>query len=196
MYYIFNGSPEFFLDGPKEFILFAIMMAVMAYLRNIMDSVREVQKKQGGKKLQLRLLTVGLLIAMIEIFIIISRICLHAIAHYKSLNWNVFGNLDSGLFPILDFTILAILLLLYLYLAVLHLIYDIGPMIRVISGKGSAKNKEAESHCKVSVSWRTTRPARHRSGGQSRVFKLNPRFLRRYTSGKDVKLEVFIKGKP
>lgn len=140
---------ELLLNGPQEFILFAIMMAVMSYLRSIMfavlkviheselekekDKIKEIRKKElieviYNKKRQLGSLTLGLKVAMFEIFLIILRICVHAVILYRDGNWKEFGGpCYHVLLPGFDVFILTILLGLFLYLARLFYVYDIRP---------------------------------------------------------------------
>ena len=121
------------LNGPPEFILFAIMMTVMVYLRIIMFAVQtswanlELAKEEiESKKRQLSLLVFGLTVAMIEIFFIILRICLHALILYLSGKWKPSGGpYYHDLLPAFDVIILTILFGLFLYLARLFYKYDI-----------------------------------------------------------------------
>ncbi|MCH8306359.1 MAG: hypothetical protein IIB94_14700 [Candidatus Marinimicrobia bacterium] len=143
---------ELLLNGPEEFILFAIMMAVMSYLRSIMfavlkvihESELEIKKKKTTKKRkkelieiikdrkrQLGSLTFGLKVAMLEIFFIILRICSHAMILYHCGSWKASEGLwCHNILPFLDIFILTFLLGLFLYLAWVFFKYDIRPNLQ------------------------------------------------------------------
>lgn len=129
---------KFFLDGPPEFILLALTLAIMAYLRLIMFKVVETlgdlkiysdKKKKQKKKLQLQLqrLTKGQSRAAVLAGFILLRIWVHAIMFFPSLNWKPLENICSlKIIPVfVDFFILTYLFVLYLYLISLHREYDV-----------------------------------------------------------------------
>ena len=126
---------EMLLDGAPEFILLAVMLALLSYLRINMFTVWKAtgksdsnEKDKGEKKKQLRRLTRALSGAMILSGLLVVRICAHAWILYQGLTCNNFESLwCTVLFPGLDFLILAFLFMLYLYLLFLHYIYDILP---------------------------------------------------------------------
>ena len=131
---------DLLLNGPPEFILFAIMMTVMVYLRVIMFAVGrsidelkppDVEEKKKSKTHQLRRLSRGLTFAMILIFLIILRICSHAVILYLCGSWKASKGLwYHNILPFLDIFILTFLLGLFLYLAWVFFDYDIRPNLQ------------------------------------------------------------------
>ena len=122
------------LDGPPEFILLAIMLALMAYLRTIMivvlESLRDkkiIPAKKKKKQLQLKRLSKGMISAAVLAGVTLFRICLHAIMFFLNLKWKPLEcTLSWGIFPVLvDSIILFGLFGLYFYLLFLHFKYDV-----------------------------------------------------------------------